>query len=239
MAKQLRSLALLSITPAESYYGKEGFFITADLMLVASALALPYALIVQHQDSTASASVAVCSGGCPGTWEVKLSASPGTVVRGTKLMLTANGTVKAWDGSTTAMIVAEAQEAGTADELIEAVLLKPHFSGPQTLVDVDGATLTAAQSGLILSNKGASAAAVFALPAALPGMEFTAIVEAAFELRLDPNGAETIALPSSGVQQAAGKYIAADALGEKAKIACLTAGTWTVVFYSGTWTAEA
>lgn len=239
MSNQLRALALLPVTPGESYAGKDGVFITADLMLVASALALPYALIVQTQDDDAQAHVAVCSGGSPGTWPVKLSAAPGTVNRGTKLMLTANGTVKAHDGSTSARIVAEAQESGTANELVEAVLLKPYFSGPQVVVDADGATLTAEQSGAVISNLGATGAATFGLPAAVPGLNFTFIVEAAQELRIDPNGNETIALPSSGVQQAAGKYIGADAVGEKVKIHCLTAGTWSVEHYSGTWTAQA
>lgn len=239
MSKQVLANALLSITPGESYADKEGFFITSDLMLVASALAQPYALIVTVQSDDVAATVAVCGGGAAGVWRAKLSASPGTVGRGTRLMLTSNGTVKAHDGSTNAMIVAEAQESGTADELIEVVLIKPYFSGPQIIVDADGATLTAAQNGAVISNKAATGAATFVLPAALPGMEFTAIVEATQELRLDPNGTETIALPSTGVQGAAGKYIAADALGEKVKLVCLTAGTWSVSFYSGTWTAEA
>lgn len=239
MSKQLRALALLSITPGETYASKEGRFITSDLMLVASVLALPWALIVNHTDGTVAADVAVCSGGSPGTWPVQLSATPGTVARGTKLMLTSNGTVKAHDGTSSARIVAEACESGTANELIECVLLTPYFSGPQVVVDADGAMLTAAQSGAVISNLGAVAAAAFVLPAAVPGLNFTFIVEAAQELRIDPNGTETIALPSTGVQAAAGKYIGADALGEKAKIHCLTAGTWSVESYSGTWTAQA
>lgn len=238
MSKQLRALALLSVTPGESFADKEGRFITSDLMLVTSALALPYALIVSVQNDDVQADVAVCAGGSPGTWPVQLSASPGTVTRGTKLMLTSNGTVKAHDGSTSARIVAEAQESGTANERIEAVLLDPYFSGRQVIVDTDGATLTAAQSGAVVSNAGAGAAAAFVLPAALPGMEFIFLVEAAYELRVDPNGTETIALPSSGVQQAAGKYVGADAVGERLHIVCVTAGTWDVVSYAGTWTVE-
>lgn len=106
------------------------------------------------------------------------------------------------------------------------------------LIDTDGATLTPALSGGVISNLGASAAAVFALPPAVPGLDFTFLVEVAQELRIDPNGTETIALPSSGVQSAAGKYIGADAIGEKVHIVCISAGTWDVEHYSGTWTAE-
>jgi hypothetical protein len=239
MSKQLRALALLSITPGETYASKEGRFITSDLMLVASALALPWALIVNHTDGTVAADVAVCSGGSPGTWPVQLSATPGTVTRGTKLMLTSNGTVKAHDGSTSARIVAEACESGTANELIECVLVTPYFSGPQVIVDVDGATLTAAQSGAVISNLGASGAAAFVLPAAVPGLQFVFLVEVAQALQIDPDGTETIALPSTGVQGAAGKYLVADAIGEKVHLVCVSAGTWDVIHYSGTWTAEA
>jgi hypothetical protein len=107
------------------------------------------------------------------------------------------------------------------------------------LVDADGATLTPALSGGVISNAGAAGAAVFALPPAVVGLDYTFVVEAAQELRIDPNGTETIALPSSGVQGAAGKYLTADAVGEKVHLVCLTAGTWDVEHYSGTWTAEA
>jgi len=107
-----------------------------------------------------------------------------------------------------------------------------------TLVDADGATLTPAQSGLIASNAGAAGAATFVLPPATPGLEFIFLVEAAQELRIDPDGTETIALPATGVQQVAGKYIGADAIGERIHLVCLTAGTWDAVSHAGTWTAE-
>jgi hypothetical protein len=64
-------------------------------------------------------------------------------------------------------------------------------------------------------------------------------VGAAFELRIDPNGTETIALPSTGVQGAAGKYLVADADGETVDIECTKTGQWSVFGFTGTWTAEA
>jgi len=109
----------------------------------------------------------------------------------------------------------------------------------QVLVSSTGGTLTAGQSGAVISNLGASAAATFVLPPAIAGMEFIAVVEVAQELRIDPNTTQTIALPSTGVQGAAGKYLTADAIGEKVHLVCISAGTWDVVSYSGTWTAEA
>jgi hypothetical protein len=74
--------------------------------------------------------------------------------------------------------------------------------------------ITEAYSGGIFTNEGASGAAVFALGPAALGVELTFMVMTAQELRIDPSGTETIALPSSGAQGAAGKYLTADAVGE-------------------------
>lgn len=100
-------------------------------------------------------------------------------------------------------------------------------------------TVLASQSGAVLTNTGASGTITYALPAAVPGMRFTARVSVAQQLRLDPNGTETISLPSTGVPGAAGKYLVADAIGETVVLACVVAGTWSVLGYTGTWTAEA
>jgi hypothetical protein len=118
------------------------------------------------------------------------------------------------------------------------VAFQPLSRARRVIVDADGATLTAGDSGAVISNAGASGAAVFALPAATVGLEFYFLLEAAQELRIDPNGTETIALPSTGAQGAAGKYLSADAVREHVHLICLTAGTWDVLDYSGTWTAE-
>ena len=105
-------------------------------------------------------------------------------------------------------------------------------------VSVDGGGISAAMAGAIVDNTPSTSAAVFNLPAALPGMEFYFYVVAAFELRINPDGTETIGLPSSGVQQAAGKYITADAAGEYVHIICVTAGKWETLDYRGTWGVE-
>jgi hypothetical protein len=105
-------------------------------------------------------------------------------------------------------------------------------------VSVDGGPISAAMSGAIVDNTPSGSAAVFNLPAALAGMEFWFHVKAAFAMRINPDGNETIGLPSSGVQQAAGKYIEADAAGEYVHIQCVTAGTWDTLDYRGTWTVE-
>ena len=105
--------------------------------------------------------------------------------------------------------------------------------------DDDGmAGITEAYSGGVFTNEGATGAAVFALGPAAVGVELTFVVMAAQELRIDPSGTETIALPSSGAQQAAGKYITADAVGEWVRLLCVKTGQWQVVGYAGTWTVE-
>lgn len=99
-------------------------------------------------------------------------------------------------------------------------------------------TLTAAESGSTHTTYGASGTVVFSLPAAVLGMWFRFVVGAAQELRIDPNGTETISLPSTGVAGAAGKYLTANAAGESVVLFCASAGTWAVAGFTGTWTAE-
>ena len=105
-------------------------------------------------------------------------------------------------------------------------------------VSASGAAITAAHSGNIFTNEGATGTQSWLLPAATLGLEYTFMVMAAFELRIDPNGTETAALPSSGAQGAAGKYLTADAVGEWGKLVCVKAGQWQVTGYLGTWAHE-
>ena len=105
--------------------------------------------------------------------------------------------------------------------------------------DADGmAGITEAYSGGVFTNEGATGAAVFALGPSAVGVELTFVVMAAQELRIDPSGTETIALPSTGAQGAQGKYLTADAVGEWVKLACVKTGQWQVEGYAGTWAHE-
>jgi hypothetical protein len=93
-------------------------------------------------------------------------------------------------------------------------------------------------NGKTYSNTGATGEITGTLPAAVPGLKFNFFVQAAEELRIDPDSTETIALPSTGVQGAEGKYLVADAAGEWVNLECLIAGQWEARGYGGTWTAE-
>lgn len=98
-------------------------------------------------------------------------------------------------------------------------------------------TVLKSENGSGFTTTGAIAAVTFALPAAVVGMHYYFYVNAVQELRVDPNGTETIGLPSSGAQQAAGAYLTANAVGESLHIVCAVAGTWAVLSAVGTWTA--
>jgi hypothetical protein len=87
-------------------------------------------------------------------------------------------------------------------------------------------------------STGSGGAGTFALPAATKGLHYTFHVDAAQELRIDPDQLETIGLPSNGVQGAGGKFLTANAVGEWVKLICVVAGAWTVEGYAGTWTHE-
>ncbi len=100
-------------------------------------------------------------------------------------------------------------------------------------------TVTESDSATLFTNSGASGTITFALPAAVVGLKYRFFCKAAQALRIDPNGTETIALPSTGAQSAAGKYIWADAVGEFVEVECIEAGKWEALSYKGTWTAEA
>jgi hypothetical protein len=93
-----------------------------------------------------------------------------------------------------------------------------------------------ADNGKHFTNEGAGAAITFALPAATVGQWYRFHVKATQELRIDPNGTETIAL-DTGVQQAAGAYITANAIGEHITVVCVKAGEWDTEDPTGTWTA--
>jgi hypothetical protein len=101
-----------------------------------------------------------------------------------------------------------------------------------------GDTLLAAESGSVHTNTGAGGTITIVLPAATVGLVFDFHVGAVQELRIDPNGVETIGLPSTGAQGAGGKYLVADAVGEWVRLKCVIAGTWTAEGYFGTWAAE-
>lgn len=121
------------------------------------------------------------------------------------------------------------------------VAIDPGKTGPgadPVIVKTAAYTVTTKDSGKVFSTAGASGTVTFTMPAAVPGLKYRFYVGAAQELRIDPDGTETISLPSTGVAGAAGKYLTANAAGETVDVQCAVAGSWSVFGYTGTWTAE-
>jgi hypothetical protein len=176
---------------------------------------------------------------------VRLRNAPGTA------KMTAAGAISAWatvygaaggkiDDTANGNPVGIALEAATADgDVIEVLRFAVLAQNKTVEAHTSDDTLTAAESGSVHTTVGAAGTVTFTMPAAVAGMEFFFRVGAAQELRVDPNGTETIALPSTGVQGAAGKYLTANADGETVHIVCDKAGEWSVYGFTGTWTAEA
>lgn len=122
--------------------------------------------------------------------------------------------------------------------IIEKIRTRLH---PKTIVATANTEIPYADAlygGVRVSNRGATGAVVFALPPANVGMTVEANVLAAQALRLDPNGNETVALPT-GVQQGAGKYIGNSTIGSTIKLVVLVKGQWDVQASNGTFAAEA
>jgi hypothetical protein len=96
-------------------------------------------------------------------------------------------------------------------------------------------TLTAAESGSVHSNLGATGTVTLTLPASAPaGTVLNFAVQAAYELRIDP-GTATIRDDSG---QTAGKYKSADAIGECLSLVADSNGDWATIVKNGTWTEE-
>jgi hypothetical protein len=96
-------------------------------------------------------------------------------------------------------------------------------------------TLTAAESGSVHTNLGATGIVTLTLPASAPaGTAFTFAVQAAQQLRIEP-GAATIRDDSG---QTAGKYKVADAIGESLTLIADSNGNWVTIAKNGTWTEE-
>ena len=152
---QPRANAVIPITPAADHTGLEGRavkIVAGKAAIVTAATDSPIGVIVDGDDIHGKDSVAIRGGGLSGTVLVKLDANPGVVALGTLLEITATGTFRADAGSGDETVCAIALEAGTADELIEAVLLGA--DGTVTLQQSLNTTLVMAADGAALTISG-------------------------------------------------------------------------------------
>lgn len=89
-------------------------------------------------------------------------------------------------------------------------------------------TLKTGYSGKTISNKLASGTKIDTLPAAVSGLEYQFVREAAFEYRVDPQAGDTIRGAS-----AAGKYLSLNAAGNTVLLKCFDAGMWEILASNG------
>mgnify|MGYP000847708974 CR=1 FL=1 len=95
--------------------------------------------------------------------------------------------------------------------------------------------LAASESGSIHTNLGATGIVTLTLPTdAVAGAEFTFVVQAAQELRIEPGPAAIRA----ACGQTAGKYKSASAVGASVTLVADANGDWAATAATGTWTEE-
>lgn len=151
-----RSNAILPLTPAADYTGKEGYFVkivAGEASLCTGTTDAPIGVIISEGDTTGTVGVAIIGAGLSGTVKVKVTgSSPGTIVLGSPLELAAeDGTVKLGTGGG-ATVVAIALESGAANELIEAVLQTT--PGTLTLDKTYQTTCVSTADGAVMSTTG-------------------------------------------------------------------------------------
>lgn len=119
--------AVLALVPATDLSTKDGHFVKASgtgCAIVAAVTDQPLGVITNADTTAGYCSVALPNFG--GTVSAKVGATAGTIVLGTKLMMNADGTVRALTASAgTYFYVAIALEAGAAGELIHVRLIEP------------------------------------------------------------------------------------------------------------------
>jgi hypothetical protein len=102
--------------------------------------------------------------------------------------------------------------------------------------DTDDEVLTATDSGGVFTNAGDDGAQTFSLPAAAAGMEFTFVVMAAQELRIDPDAGDKIYYSATALDN--GEYLTADAVGESIHLIAVDSANWIATSHIGTWKQE-
>ncbi len=121
----------LAVGNSEDHSAKQGHFVklsSGSAIAITSATAdLPIGVVVDAGKSADGTPDSVAVGGGGAIPFVKLSASPGSVVAGSYLVLDGStlGTAKLDPATGARVRVARALEAGAANELIKAVLLDP------------------------------------------------------------------------------------------------------------------
>lgn len=119
----IKDNAIVAITPATDHSAKEGYFVensSGSCEVSNAATDLPLGVIVDGETTSGKDSVALMN--FKGTVHVKLG---GNVAKHAKLQLSTDGTVVTDATSGARVLVAQALEAGSTGDLIEAALYGP------------------------------------------------------------------------------------------------------------------
>lgn len=120
----------------------------------------------------------------------------------------------------------------TLDDILAAILaIAPQGS---VVVDADGRTITAAESGSIYSNEGAAAITPFILPAAAASLNYAFIVQDADGIRVTAAAGDTIRV--AGDVSISGGKIENTAIGSTVKLTAINTTEWVAAVGAGTWT---
>ena len=121
---EIKPKAIVPITAGEDLTAAEGRFVklsNGKAVSIAAATDSPFGVVIEGAAANEMAGVAVC-GGNAGTLHI---VAAGNITKGSYCQMTAAGKIIADSGTGARIICAIALEAGTEDQLIEAVLLTP------------------------------------------------------------------------------------------------------------------
>lgn len=102
--------------------------------------------------------------------------------------------------------------------------------------DTDDEVLAITGSGGVYTNAGDGDAETYSLPDAAAGLEYTFVVMAAQQLRIDPKAGDKIIYAAVALDN--GEYLWADAVGESIHVLAVDGVNWIVTQSVGTWTQE-
>lgn len=131
-----------------------------------------------------------------------------------------------------------AAAAGLAKCLFNGFSISGAKSAHRVDIKTANYTILASESGKTFTTIGAAGEVDLTLPTAAVGLKFSFNVGVAQQLKILPgNAADKIALPSTGVPGTANHGITCSTLGPTVVLECTSAGVWSVMGFTGTWTA--
>lgn len=195
----------------------------------------PSAETIRETENTARRAVPLGFSGCfdvAAVVETAITGGKGWPVNGTDYYATGDGTHE------TKVLNELIRASGAIDAaLLLAIKRRPTSAPVVPLVDVlkqfAAYTLTAEQSGLIITNEGAASQISYTLPSCIPA-RYTFIVQDADGVRIVAQTGHTIRVGAS--VSASGGNIASTTIGDSVTVVGINETQWVATSYNGTWT---